>query len=196
MTGAMLPEGADAVVPVERADPAAFPDPGDRAATVTLPRTDAGAYVRTAGSDVPAGTIAIRAGVRLNAAHLGLAAALGLTGLAVRPRPRVLLVTTGDEVVLPGKRRCRPARSTTPTRRCCTPPCARPGRGAGGRTGAGRPRGTAAALDGTDRDRRVDLIVTTGGISAGAYEVVKQALAGQVEFCSVAMQPGGPQAPG
>ncbi len=201
MTGAMLPEGADAVVPVERAVPAQFPDPEDRDATVTLPAADGGAYVRAAGSDVRAGSLAFAGGVRLSAAHLGLAAALGLTELAVRRKPRVLLVATGDEVVLPGTAlpagKIYDANSTLLHANLLE---------AGAEVvPAGLVPDDPAALLRLLREQiatgRIDLIVTSGGISAGAYEVVKQALAGTVgsgavEFCSLAMQPGGPQALG
>ena len=99
MTGAMLPAGANAVVPVERALPAHFPDAG---AKVELPPARPGDFVRSQGSDLAAGSVAIAAGTLLNAAHVGLASALGCTSLQVRRQPRVLLVATGDEVLLPG----------------------------------------------------------------------------------------------
>ena len=257
MTGAMLPDGADAVVPVERADPPEFPDPRDGTATVSLIGAAAGDYVRAAGSDVRAGSLVIAAGTRLTAANLGLAAALGLTGLAVRRRPHVLLVATGDEVVLPGNGlpagKIYDANSMLLHANLLE---------AGAEVlAAGLVRDDPAELlrllDRYLAGGRIDLIVTSGGISAGAYEVVKQALAGehsgeqalagehrgqqalageqagqqalagvpsggreqafageqagqqartggpdgsqqgnQVEFCSVAMQPGGPQALG
>ena len=196
MTGAMLPEGADAVVPVERAVPAEFPDPGDGAATVTLPAAEAGEYVRSAGSDVRAGSVAIPTGSRLTAAQLGLAAALGLTGLDVRRKPRVLLVATGDEVVLPGNGlpagKIYDANSMLLHANLVE---------AGAEVLAAGlvpddPEELLRLLAERTESAPVDLILTSGGISAGAYEVVKQALAGDVEFCSVAMQPGGPQALG
>ncbi|MDQ6754975.1 MAG: molybdopterin molybdotransferase MoeA [Actinomycetota bacterium] len=196
MTGAMLPPGADAVVPVERAVPAEFPDPKDRSATVTLPAAEAGAYVREAGSDVRAGSLAFAAGVRLTAAHLGLAAALGLTGITVRRKPRVLLVATGDEVVLPGT--VLPAGKIYDANSMLLH--ANLLEAGAEVVPAGLVPDDPAALLRLLREQvstgRIDLIVTSGGISAGAYEVVKQALDGAVEFCSVAMQPGGPQALG
>jgi len=196
MTGAMLPEGADAVVPVERAVPASFPDPQERAASVTLPATGPGEYVRAAGSDVRAGSVAIPAGSRLTAAQLGLAAALGLTGVAVRRKPRVLLVATGDEVVLPGNG--LPAGKIYDANSMLLHASLVE---AGAQVlAAGLVRDEPAELLQLLEERiaagGIDLIVTSGGISAGAYEVVKQALAGRAEFCSVAMQPGGPQALG
>ncbi len=200
MTGAMLPAGADAVVPVELAIPPVFQyaSPGS-GQTVALPATAAGTFVRAAGSDVRRGERVIKAGTRLTAGHLGLAAALGLTTLSVRRQPRVLLLTTGDEVVLPGT---------------LAPGTELP---AGKIYDANSMLLQAALLEAgvevlpaglvpddpamflrTVREylatAGVDAIVTTGGISAGAYEVVRQGLAGEeVDFLSVAMQPGGPQ---
>lgn len=193
MTGAMLPEGADAVVPVESAAPAAFPDPADRAARITLPATEPGNYVRPAGSDVTAGSLAISAGTQLKAAHLGLASALGLDGLTVRRRPRVLLVATGDEVVQPGA--ALPAGKIYDANSMLLHANLLE---AGVQVvTAGLVPDDPAALRSVLQEHlaqgEIDLILTTGGISAGAFEVVKQALDGQVEFCSVAMQPGGPQ---
>ena len=184
MTGAMLPAGATAVVPVESTD----------AATDTVSIFSAvpeGRHLRRAGEDVTAGTTVLSAGEVLSPAALGLAAALGFAELKVIPRQRVLVLSTGTELVTPG----------TPLQ---------PGQIyesnavmlAAALREAGADVSTAPAtsddvtlfrqtLAGHAKD--VDLIVTTGGVSAGAYEVVKDALAGDVEFVKVAMQPGMPQ---
>lgn len=191
MTGAMMPPGADAVVPVEEAVPASFPAPGEPA-TVTLPAVPAGNFVRSAGSDVRAGEPALAAGTYLGPGQLGLLAALGLPEVAVYRILRVLLVTTGDEVVEPGEPlgpgKIYDANSTLLESSL---------RQAGLdviRTGIStdRPEDLATLLRRHAPD--ADLIVTTGGVSKGAYEVVRQAMEGQdVEFLGVAMQPGGPQ---
>ncbi len=191
MTGAMIPPGADAVVPIERAVPDSFPDPG-AAATVRLPATAAGTFVRDAGSDIRAGEPALSAGTHLGPGQLGLLAALGLTEVPVHARLRVLLVTTGDEVVEPGQPldAGKIYDSNGPLLEASM-------RQAGlqvTRTGisADRPEQLVALLRLHSPD--VDFIVTTGGVSQGAYEVVRQAMAGHdVTFTSVAMQPGGPQ---
>lgn len=191
MTGAMIPPGADAVVPIERAVPDSFPDP-DAAATVRLPATAAGTFVRDAGSDIRAGEPALSAGTHLGPGQLALLAALGLTEVPVHPRLRVLLVTTGDEVVEPGQPldAGKIYDSNGPLLEASM-------RQAGlqvTRTGisADRPEQLVALLRLHSPD--VDFIVTTGGVSQGAYEVVRQAMAGHdVTFSSVAMQPGGPQ---
>lgn len=184
MTGAMLPAGATAVVPVEATD----------AATDSVEiRTGArpGQHIRRAGEDVTAGTAVLRAGQAVTPAALGLAAALGLGELTVIPRQRVLVMSTGTELVSPG----RPLK---------------PGQiyesNAVMLAAALRDAGSdvvASAMSGDDVDSfrddlarhtgDADLIITTGGVSAGAYEVVKDALGGSVEFVKVAMQPGMPQ---
>ncbi|MDT7713406.1 MAG: molybdopterin molybdotransferase [Pseudonocardiales bacterium] len=187
MTGAPLPSGATAVVPVEATDGATD--------TVAIRATArAGQHIRRAGEDVEAGTTVLRAGQVVTPAVLGLAAALGLDELDVVPRQRVLVLSTGSELVAPG----------TPLE---------PGQiyesNAVMLTAAAKDAGaevTTAPMSSDDVDEfravldrhagKADLIVTTGGVSAGAYEVVKDALADQVEFVKVAMQPGMPQGSG
>lgn len=216
MTGAMMPVGANAVVPVEQAVPSRFPKEGE---SVTLPATGAGTFVRAQGSDLAKGSVAIAAGTLLNAGHIGLASALGITTLLVRRKLRVLLVTTGDEVLLPGDPRALeglPTGAIFDANRALLQanlqqagvdvvlaPVVRDEPAAllavldkftgGGALQDGSAQGEARTEAGVE----VDLIISTGGISAGAFEVVKQALDElDVEFLSVALQPGGPQALG
>ncbi len=188
MTGAPLPPGATTVVPVESTDA----DFSARAAQVQIrAATKDGQHIRRAGEDVAAGTTVLRAGQRLTPAALGLVAALGLAEVSVLPRPRVLVMSTGTELVAPG----------TPLL---------PGQiyesNAVMLAAAVRDVGAeviASTMVGDDVETfraalaahagQADLIITTGGVSAGAYEVVKDALGGQVEFVKVAMQPGMPQ---
>jgi molybdopterin molybdotransferase len=202
MTGAMLPDGADAVVPIERAVPDSFLPPAAQAAgqatehatgqaMVRLPPAAPGTYVRATGSDVLAGETALTAGTFLGPAQLGLLAALGIADVAVYKAVTVLLVTTGDEVVEPGQElpdgKIYDSNGTLLE---------------AAMTQAGLlVRRAGIATDNPDALRALlraeggaDLIVTTGGVSKGAYEVVRQAMEDQpVEFLHVAMQPGGPQ---
>ncbi|CAN7209631.1 molybdopterin molybdotransferase MoeA [Mycolicibacterium frederiksbergense] len=188
MTGAPLPPGATTVVPVESTD-ADFSASAEQVQIRAA--TKDGQHIRRAGEDVAAGTTVLRAGQRLTPAALGLVAALGLAEVSVLPRPRVLVMSTGTELVAPG----------TPLL---------PGQiyesNAVMLAAAVRDVGAeviASTMVGDDVDTfraalaahagQADLIITTGGVSAGAYEVVKDALGGQVEFVKVAMQPGMPQ---
>jgi molybdopterin molybdotransferase len=187
MTGAQVPSGATAVIAVEATDGGID--------TVEIRASAApGQHIRRAGEDVTAGTTVLRAGQIATPAALGLAAALGLGELRVIPRLRVLVMSTGTELVAPG----------TPLQ---------PGQiyesnavmlAAAVRDAGAEVVGSPMTGDDVDTFRRTlagytdraDLIITTGGVSAGAYEVVKDALAAQVEFVKVAMQPGMPQGAG
>lgn len=195
MTGAMLPAGADAVVPIEHAVPDSFPAAGSHGGTVSLPGgVPAGQFVRPAGSDITAGTLALATGTRLGAAQLGLLAGLGIPSVPVCGRFRVLLLSTGDEVVEPGSAlapgQIHDANSTL---------LAVSLHEAGAevlrsRVLADQPDVFLARLREDLAGHRVDLVLTSGGISKGAFEVVRQALdSSGVQFLSVAMQPGGPQ---
>ncbi|BCW62563.1 molybdopterin molybdenumtransferase MoeA [Arthrobacter sp. StoSoilB22] len=196
MTGAVIPEGADAVVPIEKATPNTFPDPAAGEATVVLPSVASGTYVRDSGSDIGKGALALAASTRMGPAQLGLLAALGLTTVQVRQPCRVLLVTTGDEVVEPGSELT--AGKIFDSNGTLLEASMRQAGLDVVRTGISEddPSKLLAVLrrhTGPAEDR-VDVIVTTGGVSKGAYEVVRQAMANQpVEFQPVAMQPGGPQ---
>lgn len=198
MTGAMLPEGADAVVPIEQALPDSFypADSGER--FVELPAgIRPGTYVRAAGSDIAAGARALPAGTRLGPAQLGLLAGLGLDRVQVAARPRVLLLTTGDEVVEPGHSlapgQIHDANSTL-LRASLEEASVTVLRS---RILADSPGEFEERLLADLAEQPVDLILSSGGISKGAYEVVRQALARHdVDFVSVAMQPGGPQGAG
>lgn len=196
MTGAMLPAGADAVVPIERSVPDTFYPAGERdGVLVGLPAgVPAGQYIRAAGSDIAAGTVALREGARLGPAQLGLLAALGIAEIPVRAPVRVLLLSTGDEVVEPGRELAAGQIHDANTTLLAASLLGAGAEVIQSRILADTPRGFLSALRGDLSGGQADLVVTSGGISKGAYEVVRMALAAEgVQFCSVAMQPGGPQ---
>ena len=186
MTGACLPPGADTIVPVEHTDGGLAQVRID-----TLPRP--GQHVRRAGEDVQPGELVLPAGTHLGAAQVGLAAAVGRARLLVRPKPRVVVVSTGDELVDPGAPlapgQLHDSNSVTLTAACAE-------------AGAIAYRVGIVADDGPrlldtleDQLVRADMLVTSGGVSVGAYDVVKEVLSrlGTVGFHKVAMQPGMPQ---
>lgn len=186
MTGAPVPEGADAVVPVEQTD-----------AGATRVRIDEGVphgrHVRHQGEDVGEGEVVLRAGTRLGPRQLALAAAVGHGEALVVPLPRVVVISTGDELLAPGSV---------------------PGYGqivdSNGPmlAAAARDLGVVATRVGGVKDdeetvsrvlrqqlSRADAIITTGGVSMGVFDTVKAVLSqvGTVRFERVAMQPGKPQ---
>ncbi len=188
MTGAPVPAGADTVYPqevVERSGPA-----------VRIPSSPVGVNVRHRGEDVRAGTAVLPAGSVLRPQELGVAASLGLPQLLVRQRPRVAILSTGDEVVEPGDAR-KPGQIFDSNRFSL--------------------HGLVEAAGGEPTDHGIvpdlydvlharlraaaataDIVLTSGGVSVGDYDLVKAVLqdAGGIDFWQVAMQPGRPLAVG
>ncbi len=188
MTGAPLPDGATAVVPVERTDAGT-----DIVAVNAAPTL--GQHIRRAGEDVTAGTTVLRAGQVVTPAALGLAAALGLTEVTVLPRQRVLVVSTGSELV-PGGATLRPGQIYESNGVMLAAAVDEAGATVAEVATCGDDAGQFRALLDSYAGQ-CDLVITSGGVSAGAYEVVKDAFgSGPVEFVKVAIQPGMPQGAG
>ncbi|PRZ41223.1 molybdopterin molybdotransferase [Antricoccus suffuscus] len=184
--GALLPGGADAIVPL------AWTDRG--VARVNVVRCPpAGAYIRRAGEDVQPGDTAVNVGTPIGPAQVGLLAAVGRVRVQARPRPRVTVLSIGSELVDVG---------TTPE----------PGElvdvNSFALSAAARDAGGAVYRAGSvpaNRDRlmstleaqllRTDLLILSGGFASGSFDVVSECLSelGQVEYSRVAMQPGMPQ---
>jgi molybdopterin molybdotransferase len=201
MTGAVVPDGADAVVPVEDTRVDGGDGAQDEAAGETLTVTISvaratGDYVREPGSDLRAGGQLLPAGLRLGSRHLAALAAAGIAAVSVLPRTRVVIVTTGAELVEPGS----PADlGEVYDSNAVALETAAVAAGAQVthviRNSNDDVEQLRAALAAVTDD--ADLIVTSGGISMGRYEVVRELLAsGNSWVGSVAMQPGGPQATG
>jgi molybdopterin molybdotransferase len=185
MTGAPIPEGADAVVPVEQTTEADHEVVITEAAVV-------GRHIRPAGDDVEEGRLLIRSGTELGAGELALLASMGLSPVPVRRGPRVAVLVTGDELVPP---------EATP----------RPGqirdsnsvalealvKEAGGDPIACDP--VSDTLEETESALKraaelADLVVSSGGVAVGRYDFVKDAVSslGEIDMWRVAMQPGKP----
>ncbi|GAA1395421.1 gephyrin-like molybdotransferase Glp [Luteococcus peritonei] len=187
MTGAPIPEGADAVVPFE------FTDRGSEQVKVFEPVV-AGEYVRTKGSDITEGTVLMHRGQRMDARTIGLLAGAGIDKVLARPRPRVVVISTGAELVDPGRRLERPGQIHDANGYMIA--------AAAKAEGCQVWRVQAASDDPevvreqiTDQLIRADLVITTGGVSQGERDVVKQVMPelGLCDFAEVAMQPGKPQ---
>ncbi|MGW4167950.1 molybdotransferase-like divisome protein Glp [Streptomyces chartreusis] len=212
MTGAPLPPGAETVVPVEWTDgglgegsvtgmraSSAAPEGASGQVHIYRP-AKARAHVRAKGSDVKAGDKALAAGTVLGPSQIALLAAIGRGTVRVRPRPRVVVMSTGSELVQPDEQLAEG--QIYDSNSFSLTAAARDAGAIAYRVGA--VADDAETLRSTVEDQlvRADLMVTTGGVSVGAYDVVKEALshvgdedeAGSgIEFRKLAMQPGKPQ---
>ncbi|WP_436787657.1 molybdotransferase-like divisome protein Glp [Yinghuangia sp. YIM S10712] len=186
MTGAPIPAGTEAIVPVE------WTDAGMPSVRITRAPKE-GQYIRRHGDDVTVGQTVLAGGTELGSAQIGLLAAIGRDRVRVRPRPRVVILSTGSELVQPG--RPLAAGQIRDSNSYMLTAAAREAGAIAYRVG-NVPDDPKVLID-TIEDQliRADAVVTTGGVSAGAYDVVKEVLSelGTVAFEKVAMQPGMPQ---
>jgi molybdopterin molybdotransferase len=188
MTGAPMPAGADTVYPQEVVE--------RRGGSVIVGPLAAGANTRRRGEDVQAGIVVLPAGGVLRPQEIGVAASLGLAQLLVRRKPRVAILSTGDEVAEPGSVR-KPGQIYDSNRFSLR--------------GLVEGAGASAVDDGIVPDQfdelharllraaeHADVVLTSGGVSVGDYDLVKAVLqqAGGIDFWQVAMQPGRPLAVG
>jgi molybdopterin molybdotransferase len=186
MTGAPMPHGADAVVPVEATDGGVV-RVQVRAASVV------GQHVRKQGEDVVAGDVVLRRGTLLGPGQIALLAAAGLSRVRVVPRPRVVVLSTGDELVEVGG---RPGFGQVVDSNSVMLSAAVTAVGATPFRVGGVPDDARVLRETLEGQLvRADAVVTTGGVSMGAFDTVKEVLSrvGTMQFDKVAMRPGMPQ---
>lgn len=190
MTGSPVPTAADAIVPFEDTL-GGLADSLDEIVVERAPRAR-GAHIRRQGEDARAGDELLPAGVVLGPLQLAAAAAAGVAAVVVSRRPRVAVVSTGSELVTPGEPLERgqipESNSELLAGLVAEAGCEVVLRLSVPDEGDGPADAVAAASA-----LGADVVVFTGGVSAGAYEPVKNSLAGVMEFTKVAMQPGKPQ---
>ena len=186
MTGAPLPPGADAVIPIEQTREEAE-------AVALLAAVPVGASVRHAGEDVRRGQRVLAAGALIRPGEIGLLASLGYAEVPVHRRPRVAILSTGDELVeigeTPGPGQIRNSNAAMLA--------AQVQRAGGVPVGLGVARDSRESVHAAlDAGRGCDLYISSGGVSVGVYDVVKAVLEerGGVQFWRVNMRPGKPVA--
>ena len=192
MTGAPVPAGADCVIPIEQTDGGASIVTVHMSPMANATPT-AGAYIRRAGEDLAQGSLAVPRGSIVTTRNLALIASCDLSAVPTRPRPRVVVMSTGSELVAPGSEV-----AFGQVVDCNSYLLAAAAAEAGAAVMRIGPVSDSfeeftAALE--QHAATADLIITSGGVSMGAYDTVKEVLTarGGVEFLKVAMNPGMPQ---
>lgn len=204
-TGAVVPDGADAVVPVERTTAVKEADSADGVRVmhdigaqvghdrVSVPETAPGANVRRAGEDIPLNAVVLRPGTRLGPAELGVAASVGRAELTCGKQPRVAVLVTGDELTEPGSP-LAPGRIYGSNGFALAAQVERAGGVVTGRTTVPDDRdGTRAAL--AQALDAADVVLISGGVSVGPHDHVKPALRElgvEERFWGVRLRPGKP----
>jgi molybdopterin molybdotransferase len=185
-TGALVPDGAAAVVPVEQTTALT----GDR---ISVPEIEAGANIRRAGEDIPLKAVVLEAGSKLGPAELGVAASIGRAELRCARRPRVAVLITGDELTPPG-RPLGPGRIYGSNGFALGAQVERAGALLAARaTVPDDPDGTRSAIAEALDD--ADVVVVSGGVSVGPHDHVKAALRDlgvEERFWGVRLRPGKP----
>ncbi len=185
MTGAPVPEGADAIVPVEDTE-----ETGGRVSIAAS--TEAGRHIRPAGDDLAEGDVLVRDGVELGPGEMALLASTGMSPVRVREAPRVAILVTGDELVPP---------EATPE-----PGFIRDSNSVALRALVAEAGGEPIPFPPIPDDREVvvaqfrraselaDLVISSGGVAVGRYDFVKDVVEelGRIDLWRVAMQPGKP----
>ena len=187
MTGAPLPDGADAVVPVEETE-------AREGGSVTfLEAAEPGQHIRRQGEELERGAVVVPSGSRLRPAEIGMAATVGCAEVRAYPKPRVAIISTGDELVEPGTelRRGQIYNSNAYAL------AAQVEEAGGIVTHRVHARDTPDALrEAFDACAGADVLITSGGVSVGDFDYVKAVFAerGTVDFWRVAIRPGKPLA--
>ena len=199
MTGAAVPADAVAIIPVEKTTPSSFLEPGQ---TISVPAAKPGQFIRPQGCDVSAGSVIIPAGTVISGAAVATMATQSIAEVEVSSPARILICTGGAEIqshANTGATDNSPGSATIPD---ANAPMLRALSKAAGIEVVGHvstnddPSALAAALSAAVEELQPDVVVTSGGISAGKFEVVRQVLEGvdsQAWFGHVDQQPGGPQ---
>ena len=183
MTGAKVPEGTAAIVPIERCEPQEFLSPGGR---ITVPETSPGQFIRRTGSDLEEGALLAARGDKLTPVRLAALASQGIDEVEVYRPARILICTGGAEI---GHGSAAIPDANAPL---LTAMARRAGIDVAGYiTTDDDPQALERAFTEAIAQHRPDAIITSGGISAGKFEVVRQVLDGW--FGHVDQQPGGPQ---
>ena len=192
-TGAAIPEGADAVVPIERVEVAAGGGRGEAGGRIRVPDRAPGDHIRGAGEDVPAGDLVLRSGRRIGPAELAMLAAVSRGEAACRAVPRVAIVATGDELVDPGAP-LGPGQVRDSNGPALAALAARAGARVVRRARAADER--AATMDAlAEALATADVVCVSGGVSVGEHDHVKAALASlgvERRFWGVSLKPGKP----
>ena len=183
MTGAKVPEGTAAIVPIERCEPQEFLSPGGR---ITVPKTSPGQFIRRTGSDLEESALLAARGDKLTPVRLAALASQGIDEVEVYRPARILICTGGAEI---GHGSAAIPDANAPL---LTAMARRAGIDVAGYiTTDDDPQALELAFTEAIAQHRPDAIITSGGISAGKFEVVRQVLDGW--FGHVDQQPGGPQ---